>query len=744
MNNILCAGKLAVSGAVTFDACEFIEEDQAAYLRCCFELAAPEKLPVNISGIAGYRLYLDNEFLHCGPEWNCFGLITLDNITLNLSAGKHTLTVMLWHHGLKESAYREMSRHAFFVLQSDHDSPAAHALDTATGDYQSCLLNGWQLCKHHMSCMAGPRLNVDFHQNNEYWFPAVKLDCQTLTNWGYTFTRRELPLDFVENYRNFTLRSSDIGAAHLDKFYEKNDAEAARMAAQLIAGAQVTIPPHKQIRMLFDLNNYICARAVFDADNGSNASVEILLTESLFENSDDWVTCYKNPLKGNRSAIDGKYAVGNGDKFTFDGNFHHCPVLDWDAGRYMICYINTAETALTIENFHLEQTHSGIILSNPIKFADDNLNKVADLCVTSLRNCMHTTYMDCPHYEQLMYIGDGRIEALLNYVCAPGSMLQRKALKTFASSIGEAGFTQSRYPSRETSFIPGFSLFFINMLHDYAMWSNDKSCVAELIHSCRKVLQAFARHHTGDGLCRTPDGWNFYDWVPGWERGVPPAENGECALLNLHYLKALQDAAELEDYIGDPAAAAALRKTANQLQVAIQKAFFVPEKGLYSNDSRHLHYSQHVQAMALLCSLGNRELYEKMFDPALDLAQCTIYFSHYLFEAAKIFQDTVHPLEMMKFWLQLPENGFLTTPERPEPSRSDCHAWGGHLLYYFVTGLGGLTPAEPGGKCFNFAPGKLDHPMDFVLELPLADGSITVKCKNNQYTIETTGNITLK
>jgi len=34
--------------------------------------------------------------------------------------------------------------------------------------------------------------------------------------------------------------------------------------------------------------------------------------------------------------------------------------------------------------------------------------------------------------------------------------------------------------------------------------------------------------------------------------------------------------------------------------------------------------------------------------------------------------------------------------------------------------------------------------MDFVLELPLADGSITVKCKNNQYTIATTGNITLK
>jgi hypothetical protein len=282
------------------------------------------------------------------------------------------------------------------------------------------------------------------------------------------------------------------------------------------------------------------------------------------------------------------------------------------------------------------------------------------------------------------------------------------------------------------------------MLHDYAMWSSDKSCVAELIHSCRKVLQAFARHHTGDGLCRTPDGWNFYDWVPGWERGVPPAENGECALLNLHYLKALQDAAELEDYIGDPAAAAVLRKTADNLQMTIAKVFFVPEKGLYSNDVEHLHYSQHVQAMALLCGLGDRELYEKIFDPALKLAECTIYFSHYLFEAAKLFQDTVYPLEMMKFWHKLPGKGFFTTPERPEPSRSDCHAWGGHLLYYLVTGLAVISPAELGGKCFKFAPGKLDIPMDFVLELPLAGGSITVKCQNNHYTVKTTGNITIK
>ena len=744
MNNTLYEERLPVSGAVTFSAVEFIEENKAALLRCDFELAAAEKLPIYVSGIAGYRLYLDNEFLHCGPEWDIAGTLSLDDITLELSSGKHTLTVMLWNHGLKSAAYREMSKHVFFVLQSQIDSPAARALNTAEGNYEYTLLDGWQLCKFHMSCMAGPRLEVDFQQNQIQWRPAVRLSKDFFAQHAYKFIKRELPLDYTGDYHNFTLRSCDQNVGHLAKFYEVLDEEAADYASLLIAGKTLTIPANKQIRMLFDLNNYICARAIFDADRGCGASMEIMLTESLFENSDNWKNCYGKPFKGNRNDIDGKYAVGNGDKFTFDGNAQHCPVLDWDAGRYMVCYIETADEPLVIKNFRLEQTHSGIRLNNPLEFADAKFNRLTGLCLNSLQNCMHTTYMDCPHYEQLMYIGDGRIEALINYVCTPVNLLQRKALKTFASSLGCDGFTQSRYPSREASFIPGFSLFFINMVHDYAMWSSDKDSVRELMEYCRTILQAVEKHRGDDGLCNTPDGWNFYDWVPEWERGVPPAGNKPGALFNLHFLKVLQDMALLEDYQGNASAAGQLRNSAEKLQKKITETFFVPEKGLFSCDCDHLHYSQHVQAMALLCNLGDRELYEKMFDPALEMAKCTIYFSHYLFEAAKIFQDTVHPLEMMEFWFKLLGKGFFTTPERPEPSRSDCHAWGGHLLYYLVTGLGGLTPAEPGGKCFRFAPGKLAKAMDFSLKLELSEGTVSVKCANNGYTVETTGNVTIK
>ena len=67
MNGTLYEELLPIAGAVTFSAAEFIEKDQVALLRCNFKLDAAEKLPLYVSGIAGYRLYLDNEYLHCGP-----------------------------------------------------------------------------------------------------------------------------------------------------------------------------------------------------------------------------------------------------------------------------------------------------------------------------------------------------------------------------------------------------------------------------------------------------------------------------------------------------------------------------------------------------------------------------------------------------------------------------------------------------------------------------------------------------
>jgi hypothetical protein len=63
------------------------------------------------------------------------------------------------------------------------------------------------------------------------------------------------------------------------------------------------------------------------------------------------------------------------------------------------------------------------------------------------RLCAHETYMDAPYWEQLQYVGDTRIQALISYVMTGDSRLARQAIVNLDDSRIPEGITQSRYPS---------------------------------------------------------------------------------------------------------------------------------------------------------------------------------------------------------------------------------------------------------------------------------------------------------
>jgi alpha-L-rhamnosidase len=60
----------------------------------------------------------------------------------------------------------------------------------------------------------------------------------------------------------------------------------------------------------------------------------------------------------------------------------------------------------------------------------------------------HETYSDCPYWEQLQYLGDTRIQALISYVDFGDDRLARQALDAYDKSRIADGLTQSRYPER--------------------------------------------------------------------------------------------------------------------------------------------------------------------------------------------------------------------------------------------------------------------------------------------------------
>ena len=45
-----------------------------------------------------------------------------------------------------------------------------------------------------------------------------------------------------------------------------------------------------------------------------------------------------------------------------------------------------------------------------------------------------------------------------------------------------------------------------------------------------------------------------------------------------------------------------------------------------------------------------------------------------------------------------------TVLEQPEPTRSDCHAWGSHPMYHALASVAGIRPAAPGFAAVRIEP----------------------------------------
>ena len=706
------------------------------YFRKTFNLdGIPRKFIIHVSADNRYRLYVNGKSVSTGPargdlqHWRFESL----DISAWLIPGKNVLAAVVWNFG-EDAPNAQMWRRTAFIVTGN--SPAEAMVITGNSwlsvqDSSRTPIRGFNNLLHEYT-VVGPGEKIDGAKyiwnweqpgfDDSGWKNAVTINYgmpRTLgTNGDWMLVPREIP--FMEE------KDQRLSAVRL--------AEGIQVSGNFLQGMQpVTIPPHSQARLILDQGFLTTAYPVIGVSGGKQAEIKVVYAESMYN---------QDGSKGNRNEINGKNFIGNYDQFIPDGHPGRIFSTLWfRTFRYIQLEIKTSTDPLILNDISCRFTAYPFTLNAGFHSNDATLDRVWETGWRTARLCAGETYYDCPYYEQMQYVGDTRIQALISLYVSGDDRLMRNALELFDNSRIPDGLTQSRYPSEAMQVIPPYSLFWIAMIYDYWMHRDDPEFVQEFLPGIRNVLEWFEHRIGPNGMLGKLEWWNFVDWTDQWAwdpaveiGGVPDGVSvGSSSILTLQYAYALQLAASLEKAYHDDSLSQKYLALAGSLTKSTYAHCWDPGRKLLADTPDKKSFSQHANIFGILTSVFPGEQEPDIMNRVLQdksLIQATLYFRFYLFRALEKSGMANLYLQNLGPWYDMLANGLTTFAEKPDPTRSDCHAWSASPDYDLLATVCGIKPGSPGFKnvVIQPNPGTLT---DIECTVPHPLGPIHVKFKIN-------------
>ena len=498
----------------------------------------------------------------------------------------------------------------------------------------------------------------------------------------------------------------------------------------------LTIPAHTTQTVELSAGEEECGYLLYAFSGGKGAQVATLCAECYAYPQTPVQTALGTlqeipPRKGDRMDAEKGRLFGYTSRYTVAGYGTRERPEEYEpfafrTFRYVQLEIRTADVPLTFLHFTYRETGYPLEVKTYASASDPDFEPIWDISVRTLRRCMHETYMDCPFYEQLQYAMDARSEILFTYTLAADDRLARQAMEAFRRSQRPDGLVNADAPTVKSNVIPGFSIYYLLMLHDHMMYFGDRELVKQHLPVVDGILAFFDRNRNHLGLVGKIGGkllrhryWSFVDWSSTWDSGVPDAGEKGCGSITMEsllYLYGLQHAAELAGFAGRPGLAGEYRDRGEALKAAIRENCMGEYKGrsMVQDGPGVDDYSVHTQVFAVLTGTmtpqeGRESLERAVGDPLLP--QASVAFAFYLFRALEkcgLYEKTDILWEL---WRQMLRDNMTTCVENDTDARSDCHAWASLLCYELPAVILGVRPTAPGFAAVSLSPkmGTLTH-----------------------------------
>lgn len=687
--------------------------------------AVPSEFEVHVSADNRYKLYVNEQLVSVGPAWGDIKHWNYETVDLAsyLQPGENIIAAKVWNEGSLK-AVAQFSWKTGFIMQGASDpAEVVNSNESWLCMEDKSYTPMAQDVRGYYAAGAGDF--IDMHHQVKEW-QALAFDDSSWKQAKPVFEQETRGFGFRQR-AGWQLTPSILPQMELktERLQETRKAEGVTVPENFPAEqVAVTVPQQTTAKILLDQTFLTNAYFTLMFSGGENSNITITYSEGLYD---------ENGEKGNRDVIEGKTISGRKDSIIADGsNKQIFTSLTYRTYRYVELKIETNEEPLIIEDVYGTFTGYPFEMSAQLVSEDEELNDMLEIGWRTARLCAVDTYMDCPYYERLQYIGDTRIQHFVSFYNSGDDRLAKNALNLMDNSRQADGYTLSRYPDTQNQVIPTYSLWYISMLYDYMMYGTDSDFVQEKLLSSRQILNYFINYLDTDGSLKNVPGWNFTDWVPEWRFGTAPtSEDGSSANLDLQLLLALQSAVKIEEYAGKQEFADLYSSFADQLTQTIKGKYWDDEKTLFADTPQKDVYSQHANSLAILAGLTEGEQARKIGETMVadtSLAPASIYFKYYLHLALTEAGLGDDYLSWLDIWRKNMELGLTTWGEtsQVESTRSDCHAWGASPNIEFFRVILGIESNGPNFKAVKIEP-HLGSLQSISGEMPHPDGSIAVK-----------------
>ena len=312
--------------------------------------------------------------------------------------------------------------------------------------------------------------------------------------------------------------------------------------------------------------------------------------------------------------------------------------------------------------------------------ADPQLKAIDSVAVLTLQNCMQEVFEDGPKRDRRLWLGDLRLQALVNDVTFARHDLVRRCLYLFAGHTREDGmvsanvFVQPDVIADDT-FLFDYSLFFVDVLYNYLQSAEDIATARELWPTARRQIELALKRCDASGVVRdSDDWWVFIDWQASL--------NKQAAAQGV-LIYCLQRAVWLAERF-EPELAVSYRQRLQQLKAAALDVLWDEQQGFYiSGEQRQVSWAS--QIWLVLAEVGTpqqrREIMHNLEQNPPAIAMNTPYLRHHYIAAllqCGLRDDAI--AQIKAYWGAMVDYGADTFWEIFDPAHPDFSPYGSKLI----------------------------------------------------------------